>query len=111
MMITIYHLDKETYRNSLDIFRDNKREEFCLEAIKNYNYNEVVTYNIIGTDHDEFLNDAFKITNSTDCYWGDNFLDGVDEGNRSTSVCDIIKVDGTLYMVAGAGFIRLKGNL
>lgn len=67
-----------------------------------------LSYKYVATVDCETLNQAFRLTNSIDCYWGDN--EGVDgiARCRSTSVGDIIEDnDGKRFLVVMFGFEEL----
>jgi tRNA A58 N-methylase Trm61 len=67
-----------------------------------------LSYKFVATVDCDTLNQAFKLTNSIDCYWGDN--EGVVGLSkcRSTCVGDIIEDNtGKRFLVAMFGFEEL----
>ena len=56
------------------------------------------------------LNVAYELTNSIDDFWGNNpeVFRAEAKGCRSTSVEDVIEVNGKYFLVAGFGFEELK---
>lgn len=54
------------------------------------------------------VNDAFTLTNSIDCYWGENegvTLTLTQEKNRSSSIGDVfVKEDGTRMLCSSLGW-------
>lgn len=69
-------------------------------------------YKHVATMGDELnLEDAFRLTNHIETEWQQNpeVTPAGDDGQRSTSVGDLIEKDGDVYMVAGFGFEKLEG--
>lgn len=71
-------------------------------------YKAVLTVDLEGS-HDELLQRLFLETNSIHSAWVDNWGTAVEKGQyyRSTSVGDVIELDGTSYVVANIGFTKL----
>lgn len=56
------------------------------------------------------LDEAFELTNSINCPWWEN--DGVSaiKQTRSTSVGDVVEVDGVRYLCADIGWEKENGS-
>jgi hypothetical protein len=112
MLITIRHLPRETYRDMSCIYDDEQRARFAKEELKNNNYIRVADIELIDENIDKSLSLAYELTNSIDSAWYDNadidVANNAKEGCRSTSVGDIIQIQGKSYMVAGCGFIEIS---
>lgn len=108
MMVTVRQLENTREINST--FDDDKRLEIAKDAFIHNQYLEVVSFeiNMDEGDFKEVLNIAYEVTNSITCAWYENpnmnVSDYAKDGCRSTSVGDLIQVNGKSYMVAGMGF-------
>ena len=108
MKVKVHQLNREAYRDSTCIFGDDTRETFATKAYLDGKTEVVLDIEILD---DAFkLQDFYSLTNSYETPWTDRYHDrNLPQGRRirSTSVCDIIEVDGVKYMVAGCGFNAL----
>ncbi len=117
MLLTVRHLTKEATRDISCIFEDDKRLEFAQDQLKHNNYIRVA--DIEGRHAvesiDVWLEEAYKLTNSIDSAWYETNSSFVDvsvealKGCRSTSIGDIVQIQGVSYMVASCGFLQIKG--
>lgn len=124
MTMTVYHLNiianeiivddlnakgwdgHELYKMHADITvgMDNQVEQ-ALAAYQGGHYKAVA---ILG-DEQHGLEDAFRLTNHIETAWTENPEVSVLGGHhqRSTSVGDIVELDGVLHLVAGVGFVEI----
>lgn len=88
-MIHVYHAVKSTF--------------FVRPDFK-YSPSDFVLVATVDTNDRE---QAFQLTNSIEDFWGNNakvtYL-GPEEGCRSTSVGDLLHVEGQLWLIDGSGF-------
>lgn len=96
-------------RRDISCYRDEK-----LATIINDNIDKLVIVAEIPrrlVEHDRELESAYRLTNTVDFSWYKNLNIGVTEfaaeGCRSTSIGDVIEMDGINYMVDGCGFKKL----
>ena len=105
--ITIKHLDGEAFREMSSIYKEEERLEYARETLKSGGY-VCVADTVLGGSLTNVLNEAYYLTNSVDYAWYENeellVSDEVRNVCRSTSVGDIIEINGDNYMVAGVGF-------
>jgi len=109
-LVTIKHLPQKALRNISCIYDDKELKEGVLSYIKN---NELIRVADIELN-DEVQNpleEAFRLTNSINCPWYLNENISVSDyakgGCRSTSIGDIIMVNGRIFIVASFGFLEL----
>jgi len=94
----------------------NSRSLFCAE-IGDYDPDDYKLVAEVSNNKDQFSDDhdfleyVYERTNSTFRYWGEN--KGVNDftgKNRSTSVGDVIELNGSKYMVSSVGFEKLTSQ-
>ena len=108
MTASVYHVDyqkNEGRELSLDV-RFSPTEEKIKQALQANLYKKVAE-----VDSND-LEKVFELTNSIDNYWGEN--EGVKlitAENRSTSVGDIVELDGKVHVVASMGYKKLSDEL
>jgi hypothetical protein len=107
MLVTVRHIQSTREMNST--FDDNKRLEIAKDALRHNQYIRVAEFE--ADENEKPLSLAYELTNSIDFPWYERTNINVSlharEGCRSTSVGDIIQVQGRSYMVAGIGFIEI----
>lgn len=107
-MIAVHHLDwtKTSQITTIQIGSDEDRIKEVVAAWKAGLYNHVA--DVAETD----LQEAYILTQNLDHAWASNpgVVAKVQNG-RSTSVGDILAVNGDLYMVAPVGFTMVGANL
>jgi len=101
----------EDFKRDVSCYREEKLVKIVKDNLDKYPIVAIMT--LEGELH-EMLNDAYRLTNSVEEAWYTNpellqngLVDVPEEGCRSTSVGDIISVDGVDYMVDGFGFKAL----
>jgi hypothetical protein len=111
--ITVRHLEGEARRDLVCSFDDEKRLKIARDAFKDNQYVRVadmVNEGLLGS----LLEWAFVSTNSIDYPWYKNISIGVEEnakkGCRSTSVGDIVQINGDSYLVCSVGWIHLDSG-
>ena len=107
MLVTVRHIQSTREMNS--VTSDEGRYEIAQEALRNNQYIRVAEFE---ADADEdVLNIAYEITNSITEPWYLSRVINVSEhaknGCRSTSMGDIIQVNGTSYIVESIGFRKI----
>lgn len=84
-----------------------------LESVKDVLAGKVenLRYELVAEVDCDDLDDAYRLTNSIDEYWGENEgVTDLTDGCRSTSVGDILETStGYKYVVANFGFESLHG--
>ena len=110
MLVTIRHLPREAYRDMRGIYDEDERLVFAKDQLTHNNYVRVAEFEV-GKDIDNKLSLAYELTNSIQNAWYENPNINVSEeakdGCRSTSIGDLIQIDGRSYMVAGCGFTEI----
>ncbi len=106
-MITVYHADNSIIRDSLCFGLG----EIYSNADVLVNYAEGNSKKVAEVDTDD-LDIAYELTNSIDTVWYETMrMTGAGEvfgtAHRSSSVGDIFKIDGDLYVVGRIGFVEL----
>jgi len=107
-MITVYHADNSIIRDSL-CFSEDGNVFNRVSALLNFaegNYTKVAN---VDTDD---IDIAYELTNSIDTTWYETMrMTGAGEvfgtTHRSSSVGDIFKIGGDLYIVGRIGFVEL----
>lgn len=108
MTANIYHIDypkNEDRDLALDI-RFSPIEANVKQALQANLYKKVAE-----VDSND-LEKIFELTNSIDNYWGENKgVKLITPENRSTSVGDLVELDGELHVVASMEFKKLSDEL
>lgn len=108
MTANVYHIDYEKTEDrelSLNI-RFSPDEENVKQALQANLYIKVAE--VDSTD----LENIFELTNSIHNYWGENKgVTLITPKNRSTSVGDIVEVDGKAHVVANHGYKQLSDEV
>jgi len=96
-------------RRDISCYRDEK-----LAEIVKANLDKLVVVAEIGrrlVENGKELESAYRLTNTVEFSWYENLNIGVTEfavkGCRSTSIGDVVEMDGINYMVNGCGFLEL----
>ncbi len=95
-MITIYHADQSIVRDTL--FYRTVSEICSMEDIKSFYTNG--DYHMVGKIDTDSLEFGYMASQNIDKPWGDGY-------QRSTSVGDIVELDGLYYVVGSFGFDML----
>lgn len=95
--------------------QDRRGTELAVYVNDNlHKYKTVVALEMGGTPT-SILNETYALTNTSDVAWYQNPDILVDEevaqGCRSTSIGDIIEIEGTVYVADGCGFMCLEDTL
>ena len=111
MLVTVRQLvRKELYRDMTCIFDDDKRLSFVKEHFNSKNYIKVAEIELVD-NVERPLSLGFELTNSIENSWYKNpYIKATPyakEGCRSTSVGDVIQMQGKSFMVAGCGFTEI----
>jgi hypothetical protein len=111
--ITVRHLEGEARRDMVCTYDDEQMLKIARDAFKDNQYVRVADMEKEGQLL-ELLESAFTTTNSIDSLWYKNLNIDVEEnakkGCRSTSVGDIVQINGDSYLVCGAGWIHLDSG-
>ena len=113
MLLTIRHLPQDLFREMSCTFDEQKRSEIATDALKHNQYIRVAELELNETYdkdiHGSPLLVAFEATNSIDSPWyfQDIATEQASKGCRSTSVGDIVQLQGKSYMVANCGFLEI----
>jgi len=112
MIVTVRQLENTREMNFS--CNDEERLEIARDELKHNRYIRVANFEI-NKEKSELkavLNIAYKVTNTVVNAWYENpnleVSDYAKNGCRSTSIGDIIQVNGVSYMVAECGFIELE---
>jgi len=109
--VTVRHLVGEDRRNMTCIYNEDERIAYTKDALKDNRYERVVDLELGGSLLD-ILEEAFKLTNSVYNPWYLNKDISTDnktrKGCRSTSVGDVVQVNGETYMVNAFGFKHIE---
>ena len=109
MLVTIRHLPKEAYRDMSCIYNEDERVAFAKDQLIHNNYLRVAEF--YADEDEKYLSIAYELTNSIQTPWYESpylqVANSAKEGCRSTSIGDIIQVEGRSYMVAGCGFTEI----
>lgn len=108
MTASVYHIDYDTSQDR-DIYLDIRfapNEEKIKQALQANMYKKVAE---VASDN---LEKVFELTNSIDNYWGENAgVTLVTQENRSTSVGDIVELEGKVHVVAMMGYKQLSDDV
>ena len=99
----VYH--KKSFEELLKHSRDTEGAVARLQAIENATWPQ--DYDFVATVDTDNLEVAFELTNSIDCAWWTNakvISRFEDDGCRSTSVGDVIIIDGRPFQCASVGW-------
>ena len=99
--IKIYHAPRELFNKINNTFDQEKRADLVRENL--LTYVQVLIAPFGGYNLDDF----YRYTQNIDESWTKKF--GFEANHRSTSIGDIMTVDGRVFMVAGCGFTELDG--
>lgn len=111
MTIEIYHINTDIIRNNLDektkelyFSATGFADKSAIKELLNTNmYRKVAEINT------NDLEEAYKLSNSIDDYWGNNpEVTLFNEKNKSSSIGDIFVQDNKAYVVATMGFEKLS---
>ncbi len=105
MTANVYHLEYDNPSVYLEV-KFSPTEEKIKEALQNNMYKKVAE-----VDSND-LEQVFELTNSIDRYWGENKgVKLIIQENRSTSVGDIVEMDGKVHVVASLGYKELSDDV
>lgn len=106
MFVTVRHLNQEDYSKFHGLLRD-EQYKFIKDTFKNNRYERVADI-VLGGTESNILSEAFTLTNTVVTPWYENPNVQVHEmfkdGCRSTSIGDIIQINGETYVVDTFGF-------
>lgn len=106
MIVKVYHADHELFREACCALDENLITDFLPDR-----FTLVAELGIRDTvSPEDALDIAFEYTNSIDRHWSENKgVRAIGEKTRSTSVGDVVEVDGSKFVVAGIGFKPIGG--
>jgi len=82
-------------------------EKELLEKITNMPMTDLTEVAHVDTDN---LDEAFRLTNHIDSDWSTNEKVATIAKSRSTSVGDILQLNGQFWMVANIGFVKIPAR-
>lgn len=116
MIVTVRHLSKEASSTFSSIESADERLAFAKDQLIHNNYFRVadISCKVAVESVTVWLEEAYALTNSVDSPWFMTDISAVDversalNGCRSTTMGDIIQIQGNSYMVAEFGFLFLQ---
>ena len=110
--VTVRHMNDEDFRNISCMFNREEIIQYTKTAFKNNRYERVADLVLEGK-LSNILEEAFRLTNSITFPWYQNADIQTNlkynDGYRSTSIGDIIQVNGESYIVMPMGFEHIEG--
>jgi len=107
--VKVYHYDWMIRDEDSIEYRFNPNSQFATLAWEAGNFIHVADVNVNGVNVDAMLEQAFHDTNTINCPWIENSNVTPMKGpQRSTSVGDIMELDGDKYLVMDIGFMYME---